>query len=620
MAIKSNDSVINKLHLFTKKLPDSSVIFSLLFLLSISTGIMSVLLINYRTIGTELPAIIANGILGGILVILIPTLLTVLIVKTLKRGLRIKYVLFISMLGAVVYSLFIILASAIFQIVGNYSLATIIVLVGDASIYGWWFFVDKVVLGQKKKAVVFAAIQPVFNILVYLAASGVIFAFVLPLGIILIKLFAGILIFLLISYGILYMFEGPVKRNLGFGAISVFSQVVQNWLFDLDTIVAEPMGGNKFGIHTDIDVSTIVFKKSDKSIMAAMFAPSIHYGPVGIMGGSDFPYQLEKYFKMKYNAPLFVMHCAVNEDNNPVSSSQFNAVRDVLDNGIKNSRKIGDGKTAAIEFYKSTHKTASVSIISMDKLNLATFTRAPNITEDIAPESNRLFKELLETKGREAILIDAHNSRYETAPVDELSGVTLNSKYMNEYVNAIKGLGKPKHTAKKIKIGVSSIDIYDELGRPEDLAPGKLNVIVFAFNGFKYAIVSFNANNLMPNFRMEIVERMKKMYGITGDVYTTDTHFVNSLYRNASNVLGRETKLKSLIPFIDQALKEALLNIEPVDVYYKKDTLKGFHIWGPDVREKMVAVITSVTGLAKILVPAIVAAGFIIASWIISLV
>jgi hypothetical protein len=143
MAVRSNDSIINKLHLFTRRLPPSADLFSLLFLLSMFTGIVSVALANYHGLEHLFLFVLASGVLSGILIILIPTLLTVIIVKSLKMAVRIKYLLFIALIGALVYSFFIILSSAIYQIVGNYSLSSVIVLVGDASIYGWWFFIKR---------------------------------------------------------------------------------------------------------------------------------------------------------------------------------------------------------------------------------------------------------------------------------------------------------------------------------------------------------------------------------------------------------------------------------------------------------------------------------------------
>ncbi len=615
---RSNDSTINKLHFFSRRLPATPIIFSLLFLLSIATGMISVALANYHHLTDSILTIIAGGALGGILMVLLPALVTVVIFKSFKRDLRVKYLLFITFLGALAYSLFVMLAGAIYQIVGNYPIASVVVLVGDASIYGWWFFINKVVLGQKKKALLFAFIQPIFNILAFFAASRFFtFSFSIGLTTILIKLFAGIVIFLGISYIILYIFDNPIKRNLGLGGIDIFSQAVQNWLFDMDTLIPQPVGGSKFGIYSDVNVQTLVFKKADKSIKAILFAPALHYGPFGVLGGSDFPSQLERYAGSKYGAPFFALHGTVNEDNNPVSNSQIAILRECLDRSVRGAKRVGI--RSHVEFYRSTYKSSTVSMLSINNVGLTTFTRAPLVTEDIAPEVGTVFRELLEKDGRKVILVDAHNSRYESAPADELKGITPNSSLMTEYVTAIKNMGKPVHKSNRIKIGVAGVNIYDALGRPTDLAPGKLNVMVFFFNGYKRAMIQLNANNMLPNFRNDLVTYVKKTYGIDAEVYTTDTHYINSLEKNASNVLGRDTKFKPLLQLVDSAIKQALNDAEVVSVYYKSDVMRRFHVWGPNIRETMMAVITSVMGIARVLVPAIIAVGFIVASWIISI-
>ena len=223
-------------------MPSTQLLFGILFLMSFATGIVSVALINYTTIGTASNQIVAAGLLTGILVVMLPTLLTVMVMKLMRRNVKTKYLLFISMMGAAAYCVFIILSAAMYHITINYSLANAIILVGDASIFALWFFISKVVLGQKKKAIVTAVVQPLFNILIYLAANNFIFTFAIPLNILLIKLGAGIVIFLIISYMLLYIFDSPLKRNFGFGGIDAFSQFVQNWLFDVDMTVGRPLG------------------------------------------------------------------------------------------------------------------------------------------------------------------------------------------------------------------------------------------------------------------------------------------------------------------------------------------------------------------------------------------
>ncbi len=612
--VKSNDSLIKKVRLFSKGLPNSYILLLILFLLSIIAGMISVALTNYANLGRAAGGVIVEGLLSGILLILIPTLLSVLMIKGVKRIVRLRHLLFMNLVGAGTYAVFIIISSAMFLVTKNYSLANAIVLVGDAGVFAWWFFISKVVLGQKKKAVVFSLIQPFFNILFYLAASSYIFTFSVPLSLLIIKLFAGFLVFLVISYVVLYIFDNPLKRNLGFGGIDFLSEMVQNWLFDIDLTVKGPLGGPEFGVATDIQTQTLVFKNKDNKTKAIFFAPWIHYGPVGTLGGSNFPYLLERHGMWRYKAPTFVLHCAVNESSNPVSSSQFAVVKTTFESSVRAAKQLsGD-----YSYCESAYNGAKISQLCFGNVNFTTFTRAPKVTEDIAPDAARLFKELLEGGNRESIMIDAHNSRFESAPADELDGVKLGSSYANDYIAAIKKIGKPSHKGKVLKLGIASVDAYDTLGAPSDLAPGNLNVAVFSLNGFKKAIVYLNANNMMPSFREKMIEHIEKRHKMHAEIYTTDTHFVNSLQKTASNVLGREASYAKLERLLDKAVSWAMSNMEPVDVYYKKESMKNFKVWGPEVKEKALAVIGAVTGLARILVPVIVVAGFIIAALIIS--
>ena len=130
--------------------------------------------------------------------------------------------------------MFILLASIVYIFTHAYAISTAIILVGDASIFGWWFFADRVVLGLKKRAIILAVVQPTLNILLYLPTSRFILTFTTPFNILLLKLFAGIFIFLIVSYAIIYIVDKPYNKNFGFHSFDAVSQMMQNWLFDVN--------------------------------------------------------------------------------------------------------------------------------------------------------------------------------------------------------------------------------------------------------------------------------------------------------------------------------------------------------------------------------------------------
>lgn len=612
MAKRKREDFLKELNPFSFGLPGSTILFLLLLAISIIFGIAATALLNHNSINTSLYYILANGSLTGIIVIMMPALLTVVMVKAFKRYINMKYIMFVSIVGTLSYSVFILLSAIAYIVSRNYSIAEVIILVGDASLFGWWFFASKMLMEKKRREMVFALAQPTLNVLLYFPYSYKIISFATPFNVLVLKLYAGILIFLLISYLIIYVVDRPYRKSFGFHSFDAFTQLLQNWLFNVNA--AAPFG-SKFGKPQDILTDTITFRNRS-GIKAVIFAPDIHYGPAGGIGGSDFPHLLQRHAEQRYGAPAFIMHRAVDMDHNPVSSAQFGQVRRAMDEGVAKGRPLSGG----LSYTVSSNGSACVSRLGIGGLSLVTLTRAPRVTEDVSPSISLLFNELIEARFGKSILLDAHNSRLESAPKDELGGVRFGSPYAEEYKRAIRGLGKPQHRSRLIRVGVSSSELYHAMGEPSDLARGNMGVLVFIFNGFKRAIVHINANNMLPSLREGIVRHLRERYGIDAEVYTTDTHAVNSLGFEANNVVGRQTNHARLIRAIDGNVDAALADAERVSACHGRVLMRRFMVWGPNSMESIITIAKSVYGLTRVLVPLLVVFGFIIAGWVISVV
>jgi predicted neutral ceramidase superfamily lipid hydrolase len=248
------------------------------------------------------------------------------------------------------------------------------------------------------------------------------------------------------------------------------------------------------------------------------------------------------------------------------------------------------------------------------------FTRAPRITEDFDPSVALLLREMMEVSSDPAVLVDAHNSRFEHATASELNGVRFGSEYANEYIAAVKKLGRPSHKNRSVRIGVASADIYERLGKPDDLAEGKMNVIAFDFNGFTRALVCINGNNIMPSARAHIIEKVEKACRASCEICTTDTHAVNSLGSEADNVVGSKTDKENLSNLAVKAVRAALADIEPVVPYHRRTVMKRFRIWGPNNMEGIIATARALYGFLRIAIPLLIMLGFIAAAWVISVI
>jgi predicted neutral ceramidase superfamily lipid hydrolase len=598
--------------LFSKRLPELPYLFAALLAMSIIIGMAAVSILHLRFLPSRfINYIFVNGTLAGMIAILLPTVLTAVVIKAARPRLRIKHSIFISIIGSFSYSIFILLGSLLHLFFGL-PIATVVILVGDASLFGWWFFINKVVLGFGKRAILFALVQPTLNVILFIAASRFIFRFDTPFNILILKLYAGIFIFMIASYLLLYIFDRPLKKHLDVGTVDMFSGMLQNWLFDINTAISF---NTKHRLTPDIETDTIVIKRRNGKIKSIFFAPQIHYGPAGSLGASNFPSMLEEFVNKRYKAVAFIMHGAVTADRNPISASQFGSVKRALVEGIEKARDAGNGIRMEIGKYSS----AKVTRLSLGGVSFAFFTRAPRITEDISYECAELFRKKLSNDGIAPILIDSHNSRFESAPKSELVGVKYGSTSMNEYMRAIAGL-HVEHRSARIKAGMADLGLYEALGEPSDLAKGNLNAAVFSFGKLKYMMLHFNSNNMLPSMRESIISHIRKKHGIVAEVYTTDTHAVNSIERTVENVFGRETKFNRIAPHIDSIVEKALADLEEVKILHSKVIMKKFPVWGPDVGDMVIELTKSVIADARLMGPIVVLAGFIFAALAISII
>lgn len=601
-----------ELNPFTRGLPKAPKLLGILLIGSILMGISATALINGAArLGAA--SLLADGAITGILVILLPALLTVVLYKSLRRYIRSKYILFVVMIGAFAYGIFVNIGGAVYSLTGEASLAAAIILVGNASIFAWWFFVDKLLLGQHRRASLLALAQPTLNVVLYIPYNRFLLDLGAPLGVLLIKLYAGIAVFLVVSYAITFVLERPLKSSIGMRSIlDSMSLMIQNWLFGIN--VPSPFGAG-FGTPADVPAHTIAFRRvKDGALKALFFIPEIHYGPAGTVGGSNFPYLLEQYAVQKYHTAAFIMHAAVNIDRNPVSTSQLAHLKQALDSSMSRRTR---GSTRA-SYSESSFDDAKVIRLHVGDANLITFTRAPRVTEDVAPEAAQTFRAVLETRFGPSVLIDAHNSRYETAPKIELAGVGPHSKIAHDFSSAISMLSATGTS--RLLAGFSGVELFNRLGKPLDIAEGNLNAAVFVLGRTKRAMLQFNANNVLPRMRDAILAHVKREFGIDAEIYTTDTHFVNSFGLSEDNELGKTTRFRDLVPVIDDAITQALSGICPVRACYDKRVMRRFKVWGPNTMEKMTAAVSSMIELARVVVPIVVAAGFVAAAWVILLV
>lgn len=595
---------------FNIEAPSSPTLALIFLFLGVTTGLLSAVLLNPTAAGTSW---LLAGISTGITIITVPGILTVFFLKTIKRKIKLKHA-FVGVLAiSFFYSMIVIIDTAFFSIFHNYALAYSVIILINASIYVYWFLMNRVILDHGKSRIITASFQPVLNVLLFIPASKYLFNVAAPIGITLIKLWSGMAVFLIVGYIILYIMDRPAKRELQISGVELLTAMVNQWMYDITN------DGGLFkttGVKRDVNVDVLALKGS-KGYKAVFVRPDIHYGPFHDIGGSVATENIGRKIEDNFKATPFVMHGAVSFEDNPVSTRQLYKMSSTLAESIASLSK-SEFKPAKGSISFGSEGPCKAICIGINESCILTLTKAPMVTEDIEKQIGKDFEKLASRKYKNTILVDAHNSRSESAHSEELKGIYPESKYVQKYKAAIeKAVGK-KTSQAILRFGSYGEQLSKKLKR-NDLGNGYASVAVFEFGGKPFSIIYLDANNILPSFREAVIKHIKNRFNIDVELCTTDTHSVNTIALPASNVLGNCTKVEELVPLLDVLISKAMNSMEAVSCAYKNVTIKGFKVWGRGTDDALLKASREVIHAGKRTVPLVIAAGFIIAAWVIYL-
>ncbi|MEM0201235.1 MAG: DUF2070 family protein [Candidatus Micrarchaeaceae archaeon] len=597
---------------FSLNFPGISTLILILIIFGIISGILGEYILNPNS---NIIYLLISGASLGITIIAFPGILTGLLFKAMKRSLKLKHALIVVLVITITYAAFFILSVFTYKFTNSYTLALIPILLSDAGIYGYWFIINKVVLNQRRTMVFTAALQPVLNALIFIPVSNILFAVNVSPMYVLVKLLAGIIAFMCCGYLILFIMDRPSKKLANFSGVEIMSAMIGQWLYGSKNNL-KPL--EKMGTTRDVPVSLLAFKSKNK-YKAIFVKPNIHYGPIQGLGGSVTTELLGNRIKTTYGATPFILHGAVNIEDNPVNSSDVNIIWNLINKELK-SKNNKYFETSFFSIKKANVDNCTALGIKLNSSILMTLTKAPLVTEDIDSDIGSNFESLPLKEGFNCILIDAHNSRFETADAQELKGIYKGSKYVSKYTDAILSVVRYFKTSKneKLLFGSSSIKLKNYL-KNYDIGPGYMSVAIFKSKKQNFCMVYFDSNNIAPKFRSNIIDYIKNRYQLTAELYSTDTHAVNTLALSASNVLGKFTKEKDLLPYLDKTIEQALASLEEVKQYQTVLTAKNFKVWGKGSEEAIMRASRQIIKRGKKAVPFIVVSFFIIAAWAIYL-
>ncbi|EKQ52000.1 MAG: putative membrane protein [Methanobacterium sp. Maddingley MBC34] len=503
------------------------------------------------------------------------------------RHMKMKQSMFVSLLTMVLVALVYIVGS----LVSTYTVYSYVIdalILGCALAFGLRIFI---IWGTSNigavRSILISAIQPLLIlsmvvVIVFLTSITTNIGSFSIIAVALKGLVAGLILMIAI-YSFMLVIESPIKRNLGVGGLELLSLFIAQYtegsraMESLFEDMGEPI---------DTLVGVVSFK-SEKGVKGLFISPCVHPGPVGTIGGGNMPTVLAKSLE-----PFtMVSHGPSTHDFNPVSSEEICKIKDVVLGALDNM----EYSPKASQFIRVEHENAKLGAqyFGDNLLLLATF--APLGFDDIDFGVGLAIIKAAQghTRAENVVLVDCHNSFK-----GESGRVLPGNPEVFQLIDAVEKLEKPGES--ELKMGCAN-DTIPELSKKSGVGQSGVKVMVLDVNDQKTAYILMDANNMVIGFRDEIVDEVKKLGLEHAEVMTTDTHFVNGLSggHNPLGIRDRDIIMEKIV----QCTKNALEDIESVQVGAKTVKLSSINTLGPTHATELVTTISSIVAVSRIMAP-----------------
>ncbi|MFW5919181.1 MAG: DUF2070 family protein [archaeon] len=359
----------------------------------------------------------------------------------------------------------------------------------------------------------------------------------------------------LIYAGAVVVFLGvidrPWKRSLGISALDFVEGFIGH--------VAE--GSNELeeffeniGEEALVPVTVLAFRRQDGTEKARFVLPMIHPGPMGEIGGGNFPKRVAE----QAEGLAFPPHATAGHDFNLVTEREIDTIIDAADRAFDRI-EYDERASKSVRVQEGEAKLLGQAF-GDDVLLVTTF--APNFADDVEYAVGLSAAAEARSGGfDDVLLVDAHNCNDGLTPGDlghVVPGSTRSFDVMQASGVAAAGLADADRDPLKLGTAWEKTDWTPE----EGIGPLGVRVAVLDVDGQTTAYVLVDGNNMGPGVRDRIVEtvgdRVDEM-----EVMTTDTHIVNTV--QSENQVGGEIDVDRLATLIDDLVGRALEDREPVE-------------------------------------------------------
>ncbi|VVC04593.1 Uncharacterised protein [Candidatus Burarchaeum australiense] len=529
---------------------------------------------------------------AGIFLVSIPAFLSAFTTVLIKRELTLRRMLFLALVCAFLYSIFYLLAVASGEL---YAGSMNLIFVGYGLNFILWYAIAKIVFRLKYSAFLFAILQLAYNAIFFLASRAIVLDSSPLAAVVKFYLVSGV--FLLALYAIFWLINAPLKRNFGISGIDALSLFMGQWLMRSSDI--EEMF-DSVGQEVETTVGVLAFRGRKEK--CAFIVPNVHYGPIGNLGGSEFPRLIAWMTGAKHHMQAFVFHGTATHDFNPVSTPEVEEVWKACDAALRKIKY----EDARGDFAVGAKGTAKAHCLRFGNSAFIGLTRAPRTTEDVDFALGMAISERARACGVQVpIICDAHNAEMgEITRID--SGNPIGFEYMDAVAEAVgKAAGK-----EAVKLGTES-DSFEGFEK-DGIGVNGLRCAAFSFGRKKYLMLLLDGNGILPSFRRELLSLVENETGFNAEAYTTDTHSVN-LVRGVLNPVG-SARGREIEKRVLACAQKAIAKMEAVKVGSAVERFR-IKVIGPRQSSEFIGTVNSIVAIAKIAVPAMLVATVLLVLW-----
>ena len=512
-------------------------------------------------------------------------------------NLKIKHSMFLSGLSMTILGIIILLGCIISRIL-NMDLFINFAIFGCVLIYGF----NTLVFWATSKvrfsiAAVTGLIQPVLVLTMYILITFLFIdtSFMGPVLLqVIFKALVAAIIFVSAIYAFIKIIASPFKKNLGIGVLDLLSLFIKHMNEGSNSLEAIFVDMSE-AIET---IVTFVSFKNENGIKALFISPSVHPGPLGDIGGSNMPTILAN----KFDHFTMVAHGPSTHDFNPIAVSEIDKIEDSVKNGLK---KV-EYSPYASEFVRYNCEKAKIGVQFFNEGMVILSTFAPEAVDDIefGVGLTMMAQSRNKCNVKNSVIVDCHNSF-----TPESGEVLPGNAEVFQLIDVIDEINPEKETY-EVKIGCYE-DNMGDLGKQEGIGESGIKTMIIEVNNQRTAYVLFDSNNMEIGFRQEIIDAVSDLDIDEIEVMTTDTHTVNTLSRGY-NPIGI-AKRPEIIEYVKLSIKEALKDLEKVEVGTGTEKIKNLNTFGPKNSTELISTISSVVAVSKIIAPVLLITALLIA-------